>query len=254
MRCMGRMGKMRLDIDTADRILTGLVDPADAPPGYEAAVALLTAARTPSAPVRTPAIATRHPAAPLRSRRRTMLAARSFPRIPILAAAVMLGGASGAAYAAGLPAAASSTAQNVLQSLGVTPGAKAHTGSAAPQTHGATVSTLARTTTAAGAAKGAQIAATASDGRSHAGTHSGDTLGKDGGDTKSHGHGSTISALAHSTSGTAGAKGATISAAASGGKSHAGQHGHNGKSQSTHGHGSSGSGGDHGNGHGHSGS
>jgi hypothetical protein len=250
------MGKMRLDIDTADRILTGLVDPADAPPGYEAAVALLTAARTPSALVRIPAIATRHPAAPFRSRRRTMLAARSFPRIPILAAAVVLGGASGAAYAAGLPAAASSTARNVLQSLGVTPGAKAHTGSAAPQTHGAAVSTLAGTTAAAGAARGAQIAAAASDGRSHAGTDNGKKSAKDGGDapTKSHGHGSTISALAHSTSGTAGAKGATISAAASGGKSHAGQHGHNGKSQSAHGHGSGASGGDHGNGHGHSGS
>jgi hypothetical protein len=260
-RCMRRMGKMRLDLETADRILAGQVDPADAPPGYQAVVTLILSVRTPDAPVRIPTIAASRPSAPLRSRRRTMLATVPFrPRLSILAAAVVLGGASGAAYAAGLPAAASSTAQAMLQSLGVTPGAKAHGGgSSSAGTHGAAVSTLARTTTATGSAKGAQIAATASAGRSHAGDHSGDSAGARGGDAgaKSHGHGSTISALAHSTSGTAGAKGATISAAASGGKSHAGQHGHNGQSKSSHGNSaghSQSSGHSHSSGNGHSGS
>jgi hypothetical protein len=231
------MGKMQLDIDTADRILTGLIDPGDAPPGYAAAVELLAAARTPSAPVHVPAVAARRPSAPLRSRRRTMIAATPFrPRLPIIAAAIVIGAGSGAAYAAGLPAAAASTAHGVLRSLGLRSGAGAHRGSGPASTHGATVSTLARSTTATGSAKGAAIAAAASAGRSYAGGPAGGSSAGTAG-TRSHGHGATISALAHSTSGTAGAKGATISAAASGGKSHAGQHGHNGKSQNAHGHG-----------------
>lgn len=225
-RCMG---KPRLDMTTADRILAGTVDPADAPPGFEALVALIAAARTPHASTTT--VASGRAPAPHR-RRHSMLAARPFrSRLTIACAAATLALASGTAYATDLPAAASATARGVLHSLGVSTGSPAKTHSQPAATHGAAVSATAQTTTAAGAAKGAQIAALASDGRSKAGTHGGESAtAKGGADTKGsgHGHGAEISALAHSTTGTAGAKGATISAAASNGRSHAGQHGHNG--------------------------
>jgi nucleotide-binding universal stress UspA family protein len=42
------MGASRLDDDTVDRILAGMVAPVDAPPGYEAAVTLLAAAERPA--------------------------------------------------------------------------------------------------------------------------------------------------------------------------------------------------------------
>src|SRR6185312_11318414 len=210
------MGKPRLDMTTADRILAGTVDPADAPPGYEAVVALIAAARTPHAP----AITVAYGRAPAPHRRRHfMLAAAPFrSRLAIAAAAATLALASGTAYATGLPAAASATARGVLHSLGVSTGSPAKTHSQPAGTHGATVSSTARTTTATGAAKGAEIAALASNGRSKAGQAKDDsTSAKGGADAKGsgHGHGAEISALAHSTTGTAGVKGATISAAAS---------------------------------------
>jgi hypothetical protein len=220
------VGDLRLDDDTVERILDGLVDPVDAPPGYEAAVTLLTVAR--GLPVPLPARVARPVA-------RTTFGFR--PRLPVIAAALVLGGASGAAYAAGLPAAASSTAHDVLRSLGV---------SSSPRTHPrpTPVSTRPRTatTTEAAATRVAPAPApvAADDGHRHARRHT---------PAKRHGHGAAISALAHSTSGTAGAKGATISAAASGGKSHAGEHGHNGTSGASHGHGH-GHGQAHGHGHG----
>ena len=251
---------MRLDMDTADRILQGLVDPVDAPPGYEAVVQLLATARAPHAAVPTTTImAGRAPVD--RPRRRFMLASPPFrSRLAIVATTVALGAASTTAYAAGLPAAASTTAQGVLQSLGVTHASPAHAKSQPSGTHGAEVSTLAHTTTATGSAKGATVAALASDGRSHAGAHHDTRTDKgDAGPGKGagHGHGAEISGLAHSTTGTAGAKGATISKAASGGKSHAGEHGHNGANGSTHGkaptagsHGQGGDSGQHGSGKG----
>jgi hypothetical protein len=193
-------------MDTADRILQGLVDPADAPPGYEAVVQLLAIARGPNAALPTTTImAGRAPVD--RPRRRFMLASPPFrSRLTIAAATVALAAASTTAYAAGLPAAASTTAHGVLQSLGVAPGTPAHGTSQRPATHGAEVSTLAQTTTATGSAKGAAVAAVASDGRSHAGAHPGTTEKGDAGSGKgsAHGHGAEISGLAHSTTGTAG--------------------------------------------------
>ena len=234
------MGKVRLDDETADRMLAGRVDPADAPPGFEAVGKLLEAAR---AGARGPALA----ALPARRsvdlslaekpthvthRRRSMLLTTPKLRLSALAAAAALSGMTGAAYAAGLPAAASSTASAVLQRLGITnpaPNSHAHTPPAG--THGSSVSTLAKTTTAAGAAKGAVISATASDDRSHAGRAGAGgsgkptTGGKGGTDASGHGKGTEISTLARTTTATGRDKGAVISTAASGGKSHAGQHG-----------------------------
>src|SRR5690349_15832481 len=122
-RCMG---KPRLDMTTTDRILAGTVDPADAPPGFEAVVALIASARTPHAFTTTPATG-RAPAPRLR-RRHSMLAAAPFrSRVTIAAAAATLALASGTAYATGLPAAASATARGVLHSLGVSNGSPAKT-------------------------------------------------------------------------------------------------------------------------------
>jgi hypothetical protein len=226
------MGDRRLDDDTVERILLGLVDPIDAPPGYEAAVTLLAAARGVAVPAR-PRVARPVRAAGLRS------------RVPVLAAVLVLGGASGAAYAAGLPAAASSTAHAVLRSLD---------GSAGPRTHAASGPSKAGgvTTAAHPLATDTDTGTAAAAERGHAGTRRHDPAGAGRhGHRGHHGHGATISALAHSTTGTAGAKGATISAAASGGKSHAGEHGHNGTNGSSHGQGH-GHGGGQGHGHGHS--
>jgi hypothetical protein len=221
------VGDRRLDDDTVERILAGLVDPVDAPPGYQAAVALLAAARGVPVP------------APVRVAR-PVRAAGFRPRVPVLAAVLVLGGASGAAYAAGLPAAASSTAHAVLRSLD---------GAARPRTHAAPESPEAgdATTAAHPAPTGADTGA----GRSHAGMRRHDPAGAGThhGHRGHHGHGARISALAHSTTGTAGAKGATISAAASDGKSHAGEHGHNGANGSSHGQGHGHGGREHGHGH-----
>jgi hypothetical protein len=209
---------LRLDDDTVDRILAGLVDPVDAPPGYGAAVTLLAAARGAAVPRARVAV----PARP---------AGRLRPRLPVLAAALVLGGASGAAYAAGLPAAASSTAHDVVRSLERSSG---------PRTHQAARRSPTRVVTV-------QAAGTTATGEAHPGRrHGAPAAPRRHAHRRHHGHGAAISALAHSTNGTAGAKGATISAAASGGKSHAGEHGHNGKSQASHGHGHG-----HGSGHGH---
>lgn len=214
------MGESRLDDNTVDRILAGLVDPVDAPPGYGAAVTLLAVARGLPAP------------SPGRAGRPAPRTAFGFrPRLPVIAAALVLGGASGAGYAAGLPAAASSTAHHVLRSLGVSSSPRAHT-------RPSVASTRHRT---AGEAEAARVTpAPGNTGNRHGRTRHHAPRNR-------HGHGAAISALAHSTTGTAGAKGATISAAASGGKSHAGEHGHNGKSGASHG---QGDGHGHGQGHG----
>jgi hypothetical protein len=231
------MGKVRLDDETADRMLAGRVDRADAPPGFEALGELLEAAR---AGARRPALAALAAHRPVdlglaekpthaTHRRRSMLITTPRLRLSALAAVAALSGMTGAAYAAGLPAAASSTASAVLQRLGIaSPAPNSHAPTAPAGTHGASVSTLAKTTTAAGAAKGAVISATASDGRSHAGrTGSGGsgTGGKGGTDASGNGKGSVISTLARTTTATGRDKGAVISTAASGGKSHAGEHG-----------------------------
>jgi hypothetical protein len=87
------------------------------------------------------------------------------------------------------------------------------------------------------------VSGIASGGRSRAGRHSaGDTHPRAGSEQGSHGKGAEISALAHTTTATGSAKGATISAAASGGRSHAGEHGqgasgHHGGGPAGHGHG-----------------
>jgi hypothetical protein len=223
------MGKVRLDDETADRMLAGRVDPADAPPGFEAVGKLLEAARTGAKRPAVAAVVVRHRTdlrsigSPTRTpqRRRSMLVTTPKLRLSVFAAVAVLAAMTGAAYATGLPAAASSTASAVLQRLRITsPAANSHTGA-----------TPAKTTRATRAAKAAVISATASDASTHAGrTDAGasrkpTTGGKGGTDASGHGKGGEISTLAHTTTATGSDKGAVISTAASGGRSHAGQHG-----------------------------
>lgn len=220
------MGKVRLDEETADRMLAGRVDPADAPPGFEAVGELLEAARAVARRQALAALTARRPVDlglvekpnHMTQRRRSMLVTAPNLRLSALAAAAALSAMTGAAYAAGVPAAAAA----VLQRLGITsPAPGSNTNTPPADTHGSGVSTLAKTTTATGAAKGAVISATASEGRSRAGRTGGGGLGK----PTTAGKGSEISTLAHTTTATGRDKGATISTAASGGKSHSGQHG-----------------------------
>ncbi len=242
------MGKVPLDLGTADRMLAGEVDPADVPPGFEAVAELLVAVRATArrpvfATVAGPAVVDARRAASQPRGRRSVLAPTPFkPRLTILATAVALSAMTGAACAAGLPGAASAKAVAVLHDLGIaTPASPDHAPAARPQTHGSTVSQTATTTTLTGARKGALIAGVAGGGRSHAGGDAAAAGAKTGSRSSGHGKGAEISTLAHTTTATGAAKGATISAAASGGKSHAGQHGHRGHAPAGAGHGQGGS-------------
>jgi hypothetical protein len=232
------MGKVRLDQGTADRMLAGVVGPADVPPGFEAVAELLAAVRaaTPR-PVhagssRGPAVVdARRPGGQTRRRQPMFTTTRLRPRLGILAAAMALSATTGAAFAAGLPADAAGPASAVLHRLGIAaPAASTPAPAAHPANHGGTVSAIATTTTTTGSAKGALISGVARAGKADA--------GKGGGAAGSgSSHGKTISTLARTTTATGAAKGATISAAASGGKSHAGEHGHGASGHGASGHG-----------------
>ena len=117
------MRAVRLDDETADRMLAGGVDPADAPPGYAAVAALLQTARS-AAGVPVPAATPSHPPVDLgladtasgaQAVRRPPSGRR---RIPVLAA-VAFCAMTGGAYAAGVTGAGSSTVSAVLDRIGV---------------------------------------------------------------------------------------------------------------------------------------
>jgi len=141
----------------------------------------------------------------------------------------------------------------MLDELGIAAPA-AHSDNADTHGKGAQISELARTTTAIGSEKGAEISAAASGGKSHAGRSHGAGSDESEHGGKGKGKGAEISTLATTTTATGVDKGAEISTAASGGKSHAGEHG---GGSSDHGHSDShatpprhtgGNGGDHGGG------
>jgi hypothetical protein len=205
------MPHVQLDADTADRMLSGRLDPADVPPGYRRVSELLQVLTLPATPVAAHAPAPTPPA-----RRRSVLV--SLPaRMRISTAAVLtaccLTGAT-AAYAAGLPQTASNTASSILSKLGVNTGNGSHGGK------GHAISAIARDSTLTGAAKGAAVSAAASGGK--AGSNRSDSSGAAATD---RGKGSTISQLATTTTATGVAKGAVISTAASTGTSRAGTQG-----------------------------
>lgn len=207
------MRKPQLDSETADRMLAGEIAPADAPPGFQAVCAALGAARGEPSHTALRIASRQRP-----SRSQSMIATLPRPRrlSTALATAAALAAMSGAAYATGLPSAASNTAHGVLQSLGIAvPGPNVHAGSHPNGSAPAPVDTTSSTQRAATDSPRTPGGGASSD-RQQVGRHTGEGKGK----------GAEISTLARTTTATGASKGAQISAAASGGKSHAGQHGH----------------------------
>ena len=211
------MRAVRLDDETADRMLAGVVDPADAPPGYSAVAELLETARV-AASVPVPAATTvRRPfdlggteaASTGRVVRGPRLGRR---RIPVLAA-VAFCAMTGGAYAAGATGAGSSTVSAVLDHIGVGSLVGSPSGG-----HSAATSRAAALKGEASAQTTTGAASAASVGAGHDGDDATDAKG-------GKGHGAEISKLARTTDAKGVDKGAQISTAASGGKSHAGEHG-----------------------------
>ncbi|HEY7258128.1 MAG TPA: hypothetical protein VH459_03625 [Gaiellales bacterium] len=210
------MRAVRLDDETADRMLAGDVDPADAPPGYAAVAELLETARA-AAGMPVPAASTARRPSDLgvtqaTSTRRTVRRSRSGRRrIPVLAA-VAFCAMTGGAYAAGATGAGSATVSAVLDRIGMGSLVGSPSGG-----HGHAASGTAALKGEASATTGAAAAAPVGAGH--------DTSGDDAGTGKTNGKGKDISKLARTTDAKGVDKGAQISTAASGGKSHAGQHG-----------------------------
>jgi hypothetical protein len=226
------MRAVRLDDETADRMLAGGVEPADAPPGYAAVAELLQTARS-AAGVPVPAATPSLPPVDLglaatatgtRVLRRPRSGRR---RIPVLAA-VAFCAMTGGAYAAGVTGAGSSTVSAVLDHIGVGSLVGGSTGDRTAATSEAALKGEASAQTTTGAAGDAPV------GAGQRASHDDGDAGADGkGNGK--GHGSDISKLAHTTDAKGVDKGAEISTAASGGKSHAGEHGNgHGGSHPTH--------------------
>ena len=186
------MRAVRLDDETADRMLAGGVGPADAPPGYADVAELLERARS-AAGLPVPVASSGRlglvdpvPAVPARR-------ARSGRRVPVLAAVafcVMTGGA----YAAGAAGAGTGTVSAVLDRIGVgslvgvssghhvaSPGTSALKGEASAKATGAAAAApvaAGSDTSDAGPGKhgqgnthGVAVSTAASDGKSHAGEH-----------------------------------------------------------------------------------
>jgi len=216
------MRAVRLDDETADRMLAGGVEPADAPPGYAAVTALLQTARS-AAGVPVPAATMSHPPVDLgladsasgtQAARRQRSGRRHIPVLAAVAFCAMTGGA----YAAGVTGAGSSTVSAVLDRIGVGSLVGSPSGDRTAATSEAALKGEASAQTTTGAAADAPV------GAGHRASHDGGAAGADGkGNGK--GHGSEISKLAHTTDAKGVDKGAAISTAASGGKSHAGEHG-----------------------------
>ncbi len=203
------MQRLPLDLDTADRLLGGLIPPPDAPPGYGRLASLLAAAREPHHPPLNEDQAVSMLVAAVRSSRPSTSARRSSVHRFKLAGALAVTAlvcTTGLAFAGSLPGAAQDVASSVLDVAGITvPGSDDHAGthpsvrgqsgnvsvgkseesrtkeSAKEESSakGAEISRLATTTTLAGVEKGAAISTLASGGMSQAGKH-GQTSAGDG--------------------------------------------------------------------------
>jgi hypothetical protein len=134
----GEMRNLLLDRETADRLLTGRVDPDDAPPGYARVAVLLRAASSfpPADPGREQAtvsvmveeIRSHLEVEPAGHQRRSM---KGLVRAKIVAVAVgvTLAGTTSLAFAGALPGAAQGVAQTMLAKVGITlPGPNPHAG------------------------------------------------------------------------------------------------------------------------------
>ena len=144
----GEMRNLLLDRDTADRLLTGHVEPDDAPPGYSRVALLLRAASSlpPIDPERERATVSamvegiRSHLVPEPSRReRTPVRRLVRAKIVAIAVGAMLVGTTGLAFAGALPGAGQGVAQTMLAKIGITvPGPNLHAGTH-PATSGSSV-------------------------------------------------------------------------------------------------------------------
>jgi len=261
---LDEMRRLPLDPDTADRLLSGNMEPDDAPPGYADVARLLRAAATWATPGELAAerevvalVARRMGSSPAPARV-VPRPGRSFARrtrgrlkVGAVVVAGFLMATTGLAMAGALPGAAQNIASEVLQRIGISvprsdspsgvhpgnsgqsSGGESNAPAAPPGAH---ISQIAKTTTAIGVDKGAEISTAASGGRSRA-SQKGTASSR-----PSSTHGSALSQIAKTTTAIGVDKGAEISTAASGGKSQTGQHGkaNGGSNQSGHSGGSGG--------------
>ena len=173
------MSRARLDDGTAERLISGHVEPDDAPPGYARLVHLLRAA---AAPVATDELVAeermvsaaadlvrgrssgRVPSSP--STGRSTARARFFrAKVVGFVVAGTLVGSTGLAFAGALPGPAQDAVSHVLANVGI------HVPTSHPASTGPEISKLATTTDTTGVQKGATISSTASGGVSQAGEH-----------------------------------------------------------------------------------
>jgi hypothetical protein len=184
--------RVPLDLDTADRLLTGAVAPEDAPPGYASVARMLDVASAEPTydelgrEAETVALI----AATVRSSSRTdsssprrsfMPFALSRPRLTAALVAAGLACSAGLASAGALPGAAQQVAADMLAKVGISvPGSNEHAndhpslrGTSAEEHattgKGSDISELATTTELSGVEKGAAISTAASNGKSQAG-------------------------------------------------------------------------------------
>lgn len=201
-----------VDRDTADRLLAGRVDPDDAPPGYSEVAVLFRdlsdglpeprserEAKTVAAMAEIVRLRVPRIDAPTSPR---LPAKRGLFRVKILALVIVgtLAGTTGLAFAGALPGAAQDVASAVLAKIGITvPGPNSHAGSN-PDSRGRS--------------------------QNHAPADVSQPTGIETNASQQTGtKGSVISGIATTTTATGVDKGATISTAASRGRSQAGQHG-----------------------------
>jgi len=165
-----------VDDGTADRLLAGLVDPDDAPPGYAEVARLVRAAGAPAAAgelarereavFAAAAVRARPSGSVLRTPRRSKMRPKLYrAKLAGLVVAGTLAGTTGLAAAGALPDAAQDVASDVLARVGITvPAGDDH-----PAGTGSDVSEAATTTDATGVDKGAEISSATSGGMSQAG-------------------------------------------------------------------------------------
>jgi hypothetical protein len=178
------MRRLWLDRGTQDRLLAGVVDPDDAPPGYSEVARVLQAA-TAAGDHEELGHETRHVAlamelvksqstASIPSDGRSRMRSRS-RRVKVGALVVVgaLVGSTGLAAAGVLPDAAQDAFSAVLDKVGISvPASSDH-----PASSGEEVAEIATTTDATGVEKGAEISSVASGGTSQAGQHGSDPAG-----------------------------------------------------------------------------
>ena len=170
-----------VDDGTADRLLAGLVDPDDAPPGYAEVARLVRAAGAPATAgeldreleavaAAATALRARPSGSVLRTPRRSKMKPKLYrAKVAGLIVAGTLAGTTGLAAAGALPDAAQDVASDVLARVGITVPA----GDDDPASSASRVARIATRTELNGVDKGARISTAASGGMSQAGDHGG---------------------------------------------------------------------------------